>query len=81
MKTKSIQSLNLEGRQIKLYPGDTIQKWAKITHVTTEGLLVEITKVDKDEWTSSSYEVGMEHFIHWSKASFRFEETPKGDKK
>ena len=82
MNTKSIQSLNLEGRHIKLYPEDVIEKWATITHVTTEGMIVKINKVERSsKWNCSSYEVGMEYFINWSKASFRFEDTPKGEDK
>ena len=39
---KSMLSLDLEGRQIKLYPGDSVSKWGEITHATTEGVLVII---------------------------------------
>ena len=74
---KSMLSLDLEGRQIKLYPGDSVKKWGRITHATTEGLLVFITKVDKGGWCDSSYEVGTEHFIPWNKLSFRFENPPE----
>ena len=42
---KSMLSLDLEGRQIKLYPGDTVSKWGEITHATIEGVLVLILKV------------------------------------
>lgn len=80
MKTKTMQSLNIEGRHIKLYPGDSVKKWGKIVHVTTEGLIVLITKVGSTDRISSSYVVGMESFIPWGKVSFRFEETPKGEK-
>ena len=77
MKPKSMLCLNLEGRQIKLYPGDSVKKWGKVTHATVEGILVRITKVDKGGWSEDSYLVGTEHFIPWSNLSFRFEDTPK----
>lgn len=75
---KSMLSLDLEGRQIKLYPGDTVKKWGEITHVTTEGVLVLILKVDLSSWSSSDgYDTGTEHFIPWNKLSFRFENAPE----
>ena len=74
---KSMLSLDLEGRQIKLYPGDSIKKWGEITHATTEGVLVLILKVKKGSWSDSSYEEGTEHFIPWNKLSFRFENAPE----
>ena len=74
---KSMLDLDLEGRQIKLYPGDSVKKWGEITHATTEGVLVIILKVNKGSWSDSTYEVGTEHFIPWNNLSFRFENTPK----
>ena len=75
---KSMLSLDLEGRQIKLYPGDSVKKWGEITHATTEGVLITITKVDRGSWSSSDgYEVGLEYFIPWNNLSFRFENAPK----
>ena len=74
---KSMLSLDLEGRQIKLYPGDSVKKWGEITHATTEGVLVLILKVKKGSWSDSSYEEGTEHFIPWNNLSFRFENAPE----
>ena len=74
---KSMLDLDLEGRHIKLYPGDSVSKWGKITHATTEGVLVLITMVKKGSWSEKSYEVGTEHFIPWNNLSFRFENTPE----
>ena len=74
---KSMLSLELEGRQIKLYPGDSVSKWGEITHATTEGVLVFILKVDRGSWCDNSYEEGKEYFIPWNKLSFAFENTPK----
>ena len=73
---KSMLSLDLEGRQIKLYPGDSVKKWGKITHATTEGVLVLILKVDKGSWSDSKYKAGTEYFIPWNNLSFSFENTP-----
>ena len=74
---KSMVNLDLEGRHIKLYPGDSIKKWGVITFSSVEGLLIKITKVDKGSWSSSGgYEVGTEHFLPWNKLSFTFENTP-----
>ena len=77
MKAKSMTNLDLEGRHVKLYPGDSVSKWGEITHATTEGVLVLITKVNKGGWSETSYEVGTEHFIPWNKLSFRFENAPE----
>tara|TARA_B100000674_G_scaffold317341_1_gene264071 strand:+ start:3204 stop:3440 length:237 start_codon:yes stop_codon:yes gene_type:complete len=74
---KSMLDLDLEGRQIKLYPGDSVKKWGEIIHATTEGVIVRILKVNKGSWSESSYEVGTEHFIPWNNLSFRFENTPE----
>ena len=74
---KSMLSLDLEGRQIKLYPGDSVKKWGEITHATTEGVLVLILKVNKGSWSDSSYEEGKEYFVPWNKLSFAFENTPE----
>ena len=73
---KSMLSLDLEGRQIKLYPGDSVKKWGEITHATTEGILVLITRVNRGSWSDSSYEEGKEYFIPWNKLSFAFESAP-----
>ena len=73
---KSMLSLDLEGRQIKLYPGDSIKKWGEITHATTQGVLIVILKVKKGSWSDSSYEEGKEYFIPWNNLSFAFENAP-----
>ena len=73
---KSMLNLDLEGRQIKLYPGDSVKKWGEITHATTQGILVLITKVNKGSWSDSKYEEGKEYFIPWNNLSFAFENAP-----
>ena len=74
---KSMLNLDLEGRQIKLYPGDSVKKWGEITHATKEGVIVLILKVNKGSWSDSAYVEGTEHFIPWNNLSFRFENAPK----
>ena len=74
---KSMLNLDLEGRHIKIYPGDSVHKWGVISFASTEGLLIKITKVDRGSWCDTTYEVGTEHFIPWTKLSFRFENTPE----
>ena len=74
---KSMLDLDLEGRQIKLYPGDSVSKWGEITHATTQGVLVLILMVKKGSWSDSSYEEGQEYFIPWNKLSFAFENAHK----
>ena len=74
---KSMLDLDLEGRQIKLYPGDSVSKWGEITRATTEGVLIIIRKVKKGSWSDSSYEEGKEYFIPWNKLSFAFENAPE----
>ena len=73
---KSMLSLDLEGRQIKLYPGDTVSKWGEITHATTEGVLVLVLKVKNSNRIYAKYEEGKEYFIPWNNLSFAFENTP-----
>ena len=73
---KSMLSLDLEGRQIKLYPGDTVSKWGEITHATTEGVLVLILKVKNSNRIYAKYEEGTEYFIPWNNLSFAFENAP-----
>ena len=73
---KSMLSLDLEGRQIKLYPGDSVKKWGEITHATRQGVLIVILKVKKGSWSDSSYEEGKEYFIPWNNLSFAFENAP-----
>ena len=73
---KSMLNLDLEGRQIKLYPGDSVKKWGEITHATSEGVLVRILKVDRGSWSDSKYKVGTEYFIPWNNLSFAFENAP-----
>ena len=73
---KSMLNLDLEGRQIKLYPGDTVSKWGEITHATTQGVLVLILKVQRNHRINTSYEEGKEYFIPWNNLSFAFENAP-----
>lgn len=50
---------NLIGRKVKLYPGDTYDKFALVTDINEQGFLFEITE-SKD---NLSYPVGSFMFI------------------
>ena len=64
---KSMQDLDLEGKYIRIYPGDSVEKWGLIQDVTTEGIMVTITFVNKGSWSSSEgWIVGTRRFLNWS---------------
>ena len=68
---KSMQDLALEGKYIRLFPGDSVKKWGLIQDVTTEGIMVTITYVDKGSWSSDGgYIVGTRRFLNWNKLNF-----------
>ena len=72
---KSMTDLNLEGKVIKIFPSDSVSKWGKILHVTTEGIMVKVTKVDKGSWCSDDgWTVGTKRFVSWKKLSFQIED-------
>ena len=69
---KHMADLNLEGALIKIYPGDSVQKWGNILHVTKEGIMVKVVKVDQGSWTSSDgWQVGDVQFLSWEKLKFK----------
>ena len=51
------------GRTIQLYPGDTYAKFGELVNVDDNGILLKITKVDRDERT---YKVDNVYFISFS---------------
>ena len=72
---KSMTDLTLEGKTIKIFPGDSVQKWGRILHVTREGIMVKVTKVDKGSWCSDDgWKVGTKRFVSWKKLSFQIED-------
>ena len=77
MKMKSMANLDIEGRSIQLFPGDSVSKWGVINHSTVEGIIVYITAVRKGTWSHAGYNEGQEYFIPWSKLTFTFAEAPE----
>jgi len=68
---KSMTDLNLEGKVIQIHPGDSVSKWGIINHVTKEGIMVKVLKVDKGSWSDDGWEVGSVQFLNWSKLKFK----------
>ena len=56
---------------IRLFPGDSVKKWGCVQKITTEGLLVLITKVDQGSWAGDGgYIEGTVRFLPWNKLDF-----------
>ena len=70
---KSMLDLNYEGKHIKLWPDHTVEKWAKIQHATTQGVVVEFTRLE-EHGRKSYYSVGDVMFVPWNKLTFIFTE-------
>ena len=68
---KSMLDLNYEGRSIKLWPDNTVEKWAKIEHITQEGVVVQFTEL-KAHGHRSYYSVGDVMFVPWDELTFIF---------
>ena len=68
-------------RFIKLYPGDTHQKWGEIIDAWAAGIKIRITRCQNNlSCSGASYKVGSIHFIPMSKVAFAYatEEEAKG---
>ena len=73
---KHMADLDLEGTLIQIYPGDSVKKWGKILHVTAEGVMIKVTKVEKGSWSSADgWEAGTVQFLSWGKLSFKICES------
>ena len=60
-------------RFIKLYPGDTHQKWGEVIDAWAAGIKIRITRVKNNlSCSGASYKVGSIHFIPMSKVSFQY---------
>ena len=58
-------------RFIKLYPGDTHQKWGEVIDAWEAGIKVRITRVKNSlSCSGASCELGSIHFIPMAKVSF-----------
>ena len=62
---RSVLDLNYEGRHIKLWPDNSVEKWAKICHIREQGIVIEFTKI-KDNGYHSHYKVGDTMFLDWT---------------
>ena len=69
---KSMLDLELEGKYIKLFPGDSIATYGLIQHATKQGIVVTITSLGPTRGYSTHYETGQRHFIPWGKLTFQF---------
>tara|TARA_R110000823_G_scaffold25971_1_gene76307 strand:- start:523 stop:777 length:255 start_codon:yes stop_codon:yes gene_type:complete len=68
---KSMSNLELEGQYIRINPGDSIKKWARIDHATREGLLATVTCVRQGSWSSNDGWIKeTQRFLSWEKLSF-----------
>ena len=70
---KSMLDLNYEGRNIKLWPNNTVEKWAKIEHVTVQGIVVKFTEVRAHGY-QQHYKVDDIMFVPWDECQFIFTE-------
>lgn len=68
---KSILDLNYEGRSIKLWPNNTVEKWAKIEHVTVQGIVVQFTEIRAHGYREH-YKVDDIMFVPWGECKFIF---------
>jgi succinate dehydrogenase flavin-adding protein (antitoxin of CptAB toxin-antitoxin module) len=60
------------GKEVKIYPGDTYDKYGKILEITDQGVLFLITR--SEEKSNRGYTVGKKRFISFS-ARLSFEEV------
>ena len=70
---KSMLDLDYEGRGIKLWPGNTVEKWSKIEHVTEQGMVIEFTEVRAHGY-QQHYHPGDVMFLPWDECKFIFTE-------
>ena len=60
-------------RFIKLYPGDTHQKWGEVIDAWQAGIKVRITRVKNNPSCSgASYKLGSIHFIPMERVKFAY---------
>ena len=73
MNSVYFRQFTLESRFIKLFPGDTHQKWAEVIDAWQAGIKVRITRVKNNLSVSgASYKVGSIHFIPMERAKFMY---------
>ena len=60
-------------RFIKLFPGDTHQKWGEVIDAWQAGIKVRITRVQNNlSCSGASYKVGSIHFIPMERVKFSY---------
>ena len=60
-------------RFVKLFPGDTHQKWGEVIDAWAAGIKIRITRVKNNlSCSGASYKVGSIHFVPMSKVSFQY---------
>ena len=69
---KSMLDLELEGKFIKLFPGDSVPKYGLIRDATKEGIVVTITGIGPRNGFGTHYDVGQRHFFPWVNLKFQF---------
>ena len=68
---KSMLDLKLEGKYVKVFPGDSVKKWGVILHSTKEGLVIKATRCNQGSWSSNDgWNVGSMQFLPWGKIKF-----------
>ena len=73
MNTSYYLQFTSESRFIKLYPGDTHQKWGEILDAWQAGIKVRITRIKNNPSVSgASYKLGSIHFIPMERVKFSY---------
>ena len=73
MNSIYFRQFTLESRFIKLFPGDTHQKWGEVIDAWQAGIKVRITRVKNNlSCSGASYELGSIHFIPMERAKFAY---------
>ena len=71
MNTSYYLQFTSESRFVKLYPGDTHQKWGEVIDAWAAGIKIRITRVRNNlSCSGATYKVGSIHFVPMSKVSF-----------
>ena len=70
-EARSMLDLELAGKHVKVFPGDSVKKWGVILHSTKEGLFIKATRCSQGGWSSNDgWNVGSVHFLPWGKIKF-----------
>ncbi len=73
MNSIYFRQFTLESRFIKLFPGDTHQKWGEVIDAWQAGVKVRITRVKNNlSCSGASYKLGLIHFIPTERIKFAY---------